>query len=489
MAQIPEFDVDRSLAGEAPLCVDLDGTLIRSDVLVESLAVLLKRRPLLLLWLPLWALRGRAYLKEQLGKRVEIDPSVLPYRDEVLEYLLAERRSGRTVVLATAAHTSIAHKVASELEIFDDVLATEAKENLSGQIKAERLAERFGVGGYDYIGDSRKDLPVWRLARRAILAGPNARTRRQAVRHRNVTHVFDVRAGAVESIWHALRALRPYQWVKNLLLFVPLVLAHRLFDPAAAGSAALAFAMFSLAASSTYLLNDLLDLEADRRHERKRNRPLASGRLSLLAGMGLVPVLLGCSLALTWWLLPAAFLGVLCIYVLLTLAYSFHFKQRVLIDVVLLGGLYTLRIIAGATAIAVPMSFWLLAFSLFFFFSLALLKRYSELLAVASNGGTKLHGRGYEPDDIPLLIGFGVASGYTAVLVLALYINSSAVRALYADPQILWLLCPVFLYWISRAWLLAHRGQMHDDPVLFAIKDKVSVGIAAVCALILLLAL
>ncbi|WP_226859357.1 UbiA family prenyltransferase [Acidithiobacillus albertensis] len=284
------------------------------------------------------------------------------------------------------------------------------------------------------------------------------------------------------------KALRVHQWLKNILVFIPMLLAHQISNVSLWANGLLAFISFSLCASSVYLLNDLLDLSADRLHPRKRLRPFASGELSMVQGIALIPLLLLAAFTIAALWLPTDFVIVLVVYYLLTVSYSFWLKAVVLLDALLLAGLYTIRIIGGMAATQIGPSFWLLTFSIFLFFSLALIKRYSELLALKQRGQLTTHGRGYHVEDLVMLMGFGVACGFMAVLVSALYINSDKVKVLYQHPAFLWLVSPILLYWISRIWLIAHRGGMHDDPVVFAAKDKGSWAVAAVIGGLLWLA-
>ncbi|WP_372015821.1 UbiA family prenyltransferase [Pseudoxanthomonas sp. 10H] len=464
------------------LCVDLDGCLVRTDLLYESLLLLLRRNPAYLLLLPFWLLGGKAHLKAQIARRIELDPATLPYDPRVLE---AVRASRRTRVLCTAADARLAGQVAAHLGLFDEVVASDGTTNLGGREKARVLVERYGVGGFDYIGNHHVDLHVWRHANEAWIANaPDSLARRAAAVSRVGAHW----PGERRSLLPWIKAIRLHQWLKNLLVFVPLLAAHRVLDPVAASQAVLAFLAFGLCASGAYLVNDLLDLHSDRQHPRKQRRPFASGRLPILHGLLAAPLLtLGGGLLA--WLAAPAFVPVLLLYWLTTLGYSLWFKRIEMLDVTVLAGLYTLRIIGGAVAVGVPLSFWLLAFSMFIFLSLAILKRYTELAALVGEGRARASGRGYAIEDLPLLQSLGGAAGYIAVLVLALYINSSDSVALYSRPQALWLLCPLLLYWVSRAWALAHRGRMHDDPVVFAATDRVSLLVAALCGVVLLVAL
>ncbi|MCB1825973.1 MAG: UbiA family prenyltransferase [Candidatus Competibacteraceae bacterium] len=470
-----------------PLCVDLDGTLINTDLLVESFFLLLGKHPLLVLFVPFWLLRGKARLKQELARRVEPDAATLPYHPAFLTWLRQQHAQGRRLVLATSAAESFARQIADHLGIFSQIIATTDDVNLSGSRKAERLCERFDERGFDYAGNGMVDVAVWGRARQAILVNPARGVREQAARVAAITAVFDDREGARPTPW--FKALRVHQWLKNVLVFVPLLAAHRIDEVALLFQAVLAYVAFGLCASSVYLLNDLLDLPADRQHPRKRLRPFAAGQLPVLAGAWLVPALLVLAFLLAGITLPPLFSSVLLGYYALALTYSLYFKQIVMLDAVVLAALYTLRIIAGATATGIVPTFWLLAFSMFIFLSLALVKRHAELLALREMRHGMAWGRGYQVDDLQLLQTLGGASGYLSVLVLALYINSSTSQVLYRHPEAIWLLCPLLLYWISRVWLKTHRGEMHDDPVIFAVQDRVSQVLMGIGAAIVWLAL
>lgn len=466
-----------------PLCVDLDGTLVRTDMLHETLLLLAKASPASLAALPGWLARGKAGFKHLVAERCVIDASAIPYREEVLALIEEARAQGRPVVLATASSMRIANAIAEHLGLFDTVLGSDHDTNLSAAAKAGLLVERFGERGFDYIGNDRADFPVFARARRAILVSSSNSLRRAAARHHEaLTYLDDPRGGA--RAW--IKALRVHQWLKNLLVFVPLVAAHQGGDPALFAAAVIAFLSFSLCASSVYLLNDLLDLPSDRAHRRKRMRPFASGILPVKAGVIAAPLLLAASVALAL-LLPSRFLIVLAIYYASTVAYSFLLKKQVIVDVMLLAGLYTLRIIAGAAATGIKPSFWLLALSMFAFLSLAKVKRYSEL-RIATASPTPLAGRGYLPDDLPVVLALGSASGMVSVLILALYTQSEIVPEMYPTPEWLWLLPPLMLYWMTRLWMKAQRGEVDDDPVVFAARDWQSLVVAALMGTAFLLA-
>jgi 4-hydroxybenzoate polyprenyltransferase/phosphoserine phosphatase len=472
-----------------PLCVDLDGTLIRTDLAVEHLLQLLKRNPLYLFLLPLWLWQGRAVLKREIAKRVPFDPAELPYNEPFLAYLREQKALGRKLVLATAADQLQAQAVADHLGIFSTVFASDGRINLSADAKRRRLEETFGRAKFDYAGNAKDDLKVWPAAVDAIVVSPEPGVLAQLKLQRPVAREFPnpALAPGTKPWTPYLKAMRLHQWMKNGLLFVPLAMSHKLFEAGPFAQICLAFLAFGLTASSVYLLNDLVDLRDDRRHPNKRNRPFAAGTIPLTHGLAMVPLLLlGAFLVAS--LLPWQFAGVLAVYVATTLAYSFFFKRTMLFDVLVLAGLYTLRIVAGSAALAIPRSFWLLAFSIFLFFSLALVKRYVELREMGDTAKARERGRGYRAVDLETLSQFGITSGMAAVLVMALYIDSSVGQKLYRNPEIIWLLCPLMLYLICRFWILARRGEMHEDPIMFAIKDWRSQVIVGIGACLLLLA-
>ncbi|QGZ60808.1 UbiA family prenyltransferase [Paraburkholderia acidisoli] len=465
-----------------PLVVDLDGTLIRSDVLVESGFAFLKSAPLSFYKPFLWLARGgKPALKAGLAEHTNVDVTVLPYDATVVEWLKEERAAGREIVLATASHERYAHAIADHLGLFDATFATADGVNLSARRKRDKLVAEFGEKNFDYAGNSRDDVAVWEAAGRAYVVNPDSGVERAARKLGNVERVIETRPPTLKT-W--MKSLRLHQWLKNLLIFVPLLAAHRITDPALIVMALLAFFAFGLCASSVYLLNDLLDLEDDRHHPTKRRRPLASGALPLTWGIGIFPVLLLAAFALTVLYLPVRFGIVLLGYYALTLAYSMFLKRQVMVDVVVLAMLYTIRIVAGTAAIGAHLTFWLLAFSMFIFLSLALVKRYAELHSMQARGQVKTRGRGYLADDLPLISSLGTAAGYLAVLVLAMYIQDGATAKLYRHTQVIWLACPLLLYWVSRTWIIAHRGQMHDDPIVFAARDRVSLAVVALCGLV-----
>lgn len=465
---------------QIPLVVDLDGTLLRTDMLVESGFAFVRQHPEKSLAPLLWLTSGKAKLKEQLAEQTRLDVTTLPYHPEVLAFLEREKASGRRIILATASHRIHAEAIAAHLDLFDQVLATEAGHNLSAHAKRDALVAEFGERCFDYLGNARDDLHVWAAARQALLADPEFGVEAAARKLGNLAEV-------IRSDSHPLRAwikqLRIHQWAKNALVFVPLLAAHRIDEGALILAGLLAFLFFGLCASSVYLLNDLLDLEDDRQHPSKRHRSLASGAVPIKAALLAIPALLLAAFAGALLFLPWPFTLGLAGYYLLTLAYSLHLKRVMVVDVLTLAVLYTLRIIAGTLAFGVALTFWMLAFSMFLFLSLALVKRYGELRESRSKGETeRTRGRGYYPADLEMIAALGAASGYLAVMVLALYIQDGNTLNLYRHPQVIWLACPLLLYWITRTWMIVHRGWMHEDPVVFAMKDRNSLILAVLFA-------
>ncbi len=459
------------------LCVDLDGTLIAGDLLWECVLALLKQAPWTALLIPVWALRGRSVLKARLAERVHINPALLPYRQEVLAAVEDMRRMGPLrVVLTTASHERIAAPVSQHLGIFDEVIATNDGSNLKGRLKAERLQQRFG-NDFTYAGDSRADLHVWRLARKAIVVGSD-RMRAEASQVTDVERFIATPRSGLRDI---IQALRPHHWSKNVLLLLPLLLSHNM-NLMAWARTAIGMLLFCSAASGVYVLNDLFDLASDRKHPWKSKRPFASGLLSIPVGLALATALLALAAIGGVLLVNRAFALAVLVYLTLSIAYSIHLKKRVLVDVFVLTSFYGMRIVTGALITGTLLSHWFLAFSMFFFFSLAMAKRFSELVharELVENGNS---GRGYSADDMHLLSQAGIASAFASVIVFSFYVQSPSTMALYPHPEPLMMISPVLLYWLIRVWLKAHRGQLDEDPITLAMHDKVSymVGLAAV---------
>ena len=467
-----------------PLCVDLDGTLIKTDILVEGYLRCVKLSILNALLALVWLLRGKANLKAQIAQRVSLDVTLLPVNSEFVTWLREQHEGGRRLVLCTAANGMEARKIADHFGFFESTLSSDASHNLSGKAKAALLEQTFGAAGFDYAGNEVKDIHVWDKARNAIVVAPSSALEGRLKSLPRVEKIFrnEQRQGAQ---W--IRALRMHQWAKNALIFVPALASHRIFEPQILTAAALGFLWFGLCASGTYLINDLLDLDVDRMHARKRSRPLASGALPLTHGIAAAGLLIGTALVAAFLTLGPYFTIVLLFYLVTTLWYSFVLKRIAMVDALSLAGLYTVRVIAGGAAVAVMPSFWMLAFSMFIFLSLAMVKRYTELRSVLIAGRSVAAGRGYTTDDLPLMLSCGISSGFVCVLVLALYINVGASQ-LYRDPRALWLTCPLLLYWVCRVWRKTSRGELHDDPVVFALRDKPSIIVGVLCAVLMWLA-
>ncbi|MCW0422197.1 UbiA family prenyltransferase [Xanthomonas sacchari] len=468
---------------DCPFYVDLDGTLFMGDSLWDSVALRMHAAPLAAWRIPLNLAKGALPAKAWLAAGGVPSARLMPYRDALVDRCRVERAAGRRVVLATAAHEGIAKPVAEYLGCFDAVIATNAV-NRKGQRKLEAIQEDANGKPFIYAGDSDADLPIWREAAAAVLVGGAAHWSDAKVGTRAVERL----PNEISRMRALIKAVRPHQWVKNVLVFLPLLAAHEWLDTGAVLVSLMMFLAFSLCASSVYLLNDMLDIENDRAHHRKKSRPIAAGTLPIPWAMALIPSLLLGSVAVAS-VAGAAAVAVLMVYYVITVAYSFSLKRLLLVDVFTLALLYVIRAIGGHAATGIAYSPWLLGFMVFLFLSLAFAKRHSELhgLKLKSSVGP-LKGRGYRAEDLELVSMLGVASGFSAVVILGLYVTNDVVSRLYSHPVILWLLCPAMLFWICRVWMLSHRGQMHDDPIVFALRDKVSYGIGALALLLFLLA-
>ncbi len=478
-----------------PLCVDLDGTLVKSDTLVDSVLALARHHPAALLKVPGWIGEGKAAFKRHVTSAVTLDVDHLPYNRPLAEWLRLEHGQGRAIYLATAADRVLADRVAEHLGIFAGVLASDGSTNLAGGNKLAAFHSRFGEN-FCYVGNAKPDIEVLSACQSPMVANPDAALLAGLARGNvAVARTFDDRTPAVKS-W--LKAIRLHQWAKNTLIFVPLLLAHA-WSVATITVASVAFFSFGLCASATYIINDLLDIEADRRHPRKRRRPFAAGDLSAFAGVAAV-VLMMCASVTLALLLPRFFASMggvhapghaisffdwLLFYTVTTLAYSFYLKRKLLLDVFVLSGLYTVRILAGSAATGVVMSPWLAGFSVFFFLSLAFVKRFSELEGLRETGKAVTNGRGYFVSDLEQLRTLGTGAAYAAVVVMTLYITNPETTSFYHHTVRLWLVVPVLLLWLSQVWMLASRGQMHDDPVVWACTDKRSLLLGLLMAVII----
>jgi 4-hydroxybenzoate polyprenyltransferase len=466
------------------IAVDLDGTLTLTDTLYEAALVLARSKPIMLCLLPFWLVKSVAYFKLKVAENSVLDVTTLPYNAPFIDWLKEQKARGKTIVLCTAANELIARNVYKHFDLFDDFIASDETTNLKSANKRKELEDKYGEHGYDYAGNSSADLEVWAGAAQAIVVNASVTVLTKASKVASVSETFPSENPNL-SVW--LKALRVHQWLKNLLLFVPLLAAHQFGNFQSLATLTLAFISFSLCASSVYIINDLLDLESDRRHPRKKNRPFASAKLPISLGLVVALALIGSSVTLGA-VVGEEFLVILLLYLSLTVAYSMALKRLVLIDCLTLATLYTVRIIAGAVAVSVSLSFWLLAFSVFMFFSLALVKRYAELKVQILEAKSFAHGRGYVVSDAPLLQTLGVTSGYISALVLALYVQSEDIVSLYAQPLAIWLVLPILLFWVSWVWLKAERGEMHDDPIVFAASDKASLVVTVLTVVVFIYA-
>jgi len=464
---------------DVPLCVDLDGTLVSTDTLHESLLIAVKRKPVLLFRLPFWLARGKAGFKRRLTAEAALDCSLLPYRPDLLEWLREQKSAGRRLCLVTASDQSVADAVSTHLSpLFDEAWGSDGTRNLAGSRKQQYLVEQFGEKGFDYAGDAEIDLPVWSSARKVIVAGANPELEAEVERRFPDALAFPAPPFSFRTI---AKAVRVQQWVKNVLVFTVLLTSHRFLDSSLWLPAILAFFSLSFCASSIYIINDLLDLESDRKHPRKRKRPFASGALPVAAGVAIIPVCLAGALVLSFWLPPPARL-ILAVYPLISVAYSFYLKRKPLVDVFTLSALYTIRVLLGAAATGVLCSEWLMGFSSFLFISLAFSKRASELIGLQQRHATAVSGRAYFVWDLAAVQSAGIASAFTTGIVLTLYIQSKEVLQLYREPQWLWVVAVGIIFWLLRIWLVASRGQLDEDPVLFAVRDRISYLLYAVFA-------
>ena len=470
--------------GATPLVVDLDGTLIHSDLLVESAFAHVGAAPLRIGGLLLSLAKGKAALKAEIASGTAIDATRLPYDDRIVALVREAREAGRPVHLASASNERYVRAVAEHLGLFDGWFASNRQENLSSSTKVRRLVETFGEKGFDYVGNDGADLAVWTVARRCIAVHPSTAVRRDLLKLDPEALVLDS-PGSRPRAW--IKLLRVHQWAKNALVLVPLLTAQH-FDLVSAFEEIGAFLAFSLAASATYILNDLVDLGADRKHPRKKLRPLAAGTVPVLQAMALAPLLLVLALGGALAIAPA-FAAVLAVYLFLTTAYTLVLKRKLMVDVIALALLYTIRVIGGAAAISVTASEWLLGFSMFIFTALALIKRYVELAARLDAGLPNPANRNYLKSDLDIIAALAAAAGFNAVTVFALYISSDTVRHVYRHPQVLWLVCPILMYWLGRTLLMAHRRLIDDDPIVFALRDWNSLAAAGLIGAILFAAM
>ncbi|WP_137700753.1 UbiA family prenyltransferase [Marimonas lutisalis] len=462
--------------------VDLDGTLIRTDMLVETFWSCLSTHPFKAICGAIAAVRGKQIAKAILARHSQIDFASLPFEKAVLDLIRKHRENGGKTALVTAADEQIAKRISEETGLFDEVHGSTEQRNLKGRIKAEFLVERFGAKNFIYVGDSNADIPVWNEAAEAFVVGADTRLKERAKKTGTPTRLLKTRRASVADI---IRAVRPHHALKNILIFVPL-LTSQMWQAPAMGRAVIAFFAFSLIAFSVYLINDLLDLRSDRMHPKKMQRPFAAGDANLLHGSVVAMLLLFLGAVLSFFL-GRDFAVIATAYFVLTCTYSLVLKRYIIIDIGALSVLYSLRIVAGSAATGIEISVWLMAFSMFFFLSLASVKRQAELVSVGEHGRHEVAGRGYFAPDLALVAQMALSSGFISVLVLALYINSPEILVLYKNPEVFWGLCAVLLYWLCRLVFLAQRGQMHEDPLIFAVRDRVSYFCGALFAVFLLL--
>lgn len=464
-----------------PIIVDLDDTFLNSDLLVEAFIVLLKKNPFYIFPCLLWLIRGKYFLKENIFKRVEIDYTLVPVNKELKSFLELESANGRKIILATGSLQNTAYEIGKLYPVFNEIHGSIGDINLVGRKKSNFLIEKYGQGQFDYIGNSKADLEIFDSCRIAYLVNPSKSVEGKVIK-----------TGKLKKCWRtkksmflaSIQSIRIYQWVKNILLFVPLFTSHSYNSFDSVIKVIVAFFAFSFIASAGYVINDLMDINGDRTHTTKKNRPFASGNLSLLSGFTITCLLIIAGIYLSS-LLNGTFMVILILYFFLSVGYSIHLKKIVLYDVFLLATFYTMRVISGGIVTDISLSFWLIAFSIFIFLSLAFIKRYSEIIQVTHTKNIKKNRRDYSFEDIPLLQIMGVASGFLSAIVFSLYINSPDVELLYAYPKLLWLLCLLQLFWICRVWLVTSRGEMTDDPIIFTLKDPVSYVIIFLTAIIL----
>jgi 4-hydroxybenzoate polyprenyltransferase len=455
------------------LIIDLDGTLIKTDLLIESAIGLIKKNPFYIFLLILWLLKGRANLKNQIASRIDLRVNLLPYRSKIIEII--QSYPGKKV-LATASNYKYAKAVAEHLGIFDEFIASDAINNLKGKQKAKIIIEKFGTD-FEYIGDSEADIPIWQQAQRGFVINPNNHLKKKISKLKNISVINDEFTPSLKSI---LALIRIHQWSKNILLFLPLIGAHELLNPSFMIKTLVGFFSFSLCASSVYILNDIIDLEEDRSHKTKKFRSLASGQVKIQTGLLIIPTLIITSILISTNL-NLHFLIWLFIYYSLTFLYTIFLKKIAILDMVILTSLYIIRIISGAAINNIKITFWFLAFAVFLFFSLAIIKRFIEINE-SSHTASK---RGYQDIDINLISISGVTSSYISILIIMLYLYNHSQSLIEQNPILLLILCFIMLYGYSRIWLLAYRKKLNDDPVVFVLKDKISLILGFVSGLII----
>jgi len=469
-----------------PLCVDLDGTLIKTDSIMEATILAIKSNPFLIFLLPFWIIKGKNYFKYHILEIAKPDAELLPYNEDVINIIKAAKSEGRKTVLTTASLESVAIDVNDYLGLFDELIFSSENHNNRSKNKTNTLNDKFGKSNYDYIGNSNADLEVFASSRKAFLV---TNSKRLISKAQKLNSNLDIIHTDTHFFKNLIKEMRLYQWIKNVLIFLPILLAHEFTDITAITNSIIAFFCFSFTASFIYIINDLLDLESDRNHKKKCRRPFASGKLNPVPAFSISFVLMLASLLVAIFYLPNDFDLILLFYLLLTTLYSVYLKKIVIADIITLAVLYSTRIIAGGEISKLPLSKWFIAFSLFMFFSLAIIKRYTELKNLIKQNKTKIKGRGYETDDMKLLLTLGTSSGYISVLIFLLYIFSPAVSMLYNNPLYLIPVSILLLAWITNMWFKAFRGEMNEDPIVYTVKDSFSYVLIVLIILFIILAM
>lgn len=452
-----------------PICVDLDHTLISTDIIWEQILELLKRNPLIFFVIIIWFLRGKKFLKNKLTEKVEIDPNQLPFRQSVIDFILEKKRNGAKAYLVTATNEIVARRINNFLGLFDEVYGSTSQVNLRGKYKAKLLEEKFGRFGFEYLGDSKKDLPIWKISARNYLVTPSKNLERRVAKIPNFGGLVGITSIGISRYFQLIRI---HQWVKNFLLFLPPLLAHKLF-PGIYLISILSFISFSFVASAIYILNDFFDLKSDRVHPYKRNRPIPSGSVDLTTALIISVLLMTIGISLSIFI-SWNFFAIIFIYILLNFFYSSIFKSVPLLDIFVLSIFYAIRIYAGGIATSVPVSNWLIAFSIFFFFSLSALKRFSEMDLQLNLKESHNFARPYNQQHTNFILVFGITSAFSSVVIFMLYINSPIVVNYYRHPSFLWIEAFLLLYWLLNAWNNAINGGIKSDPIIFLLKEKVS---------------
>ena len=469
-----------------PLCVKLEGAVLRTGTTAELALALVRRRPSMLFGLLGWLCLGLAEFKARVADEAAFDPAGLPYRWPFLAFLRREGSTGRPIILVTRARSRIAHAIANHLGLFSDIIEIDHGDDAPrGVTIAKILCARFGSGEFDFAGSGDLDIPVWRTARRSVIVAPSPRLLKNSIWN---SQTADILCPDDRGTGRYIDAVRPGRWIKNLLIFIPLLNFAGPIGPQFVVRAYLAFCAYCLVASAGYVANDLIDLVADRRHITKKKRVLASGRLSITRGAFLFAGLVAAGFGLALFLSPLL-AGWMAVYLALSLSYSLWVKKTLMIDVFVLTALYMHRILTGFILAAVLPTFWQMLFAGFFFLGVAMLARYGELKAARLSGtGKATRARAYRAGDLDILAGFGLASGYLSAFILALYALTPEANLLFRSPVALWDLCPLLAYWISRVWTNARRGRIPDDPILFALGDPVSGALALATLGIILVA-